>query len=150
MSDITIFTPKYLLLILEKFSTQDVELLNKATKKLLTNRKRKASLERNKQEKIQQFLETQSKNLLRKVSLADIFDFAKKKMTDPYHGQGAHLWCKEDIALKAKLKKSDKIEYFVHAQLKHEFYAIVNDKIVHRLDVGYYNHLNWCNWCKIP
>ena len=150
MSDITIFTPKYLLLILEKLSTPDVELLVKASKKLLTNRKRKASLERRKQKKIQDFLEMKNKNLLSKVSLADIFEFVKKKMADQYSNRVSPISSQEDIALKVKLKKSDNIEYFVDTLVKNTFYAVVSDKVVYRLYIGYYNKNAWARWCELP
>lgn len=148
MSDLTIFTPKYLLLILEKLSTADVDLLNKASKKLLTNRKRKATLERCKQQKIQDFVDIKNNNQLQKISLADIFEFVKKKSADPYYS-----WVRQlptQVALKVKLKKSDTIEYFVHALYKHVFYAIVSEKVVYRLDVGYYNRIVWHRWCELP
>lgn len=150
MSDITIFTPKYLLLILEKLSTPDVELLNKASKKLLTNRKRKASLERNKQQKIQDFLEIKNKNQLQKISLADIFKLAKKKMDDSYHSNIVKISSQEDLALKVKLKKSDSVEYFAHTAQKHVFYAVVSDKVVYHMYVGYYNKPVWNRWCQLP
>lgn len=150
MSDLTIFTPKYLLLILDKLSTPDVELLNKASKKLLTNRKRKASLERNKQRKLQAFLEMQNKNLLKKVSLADIFEFVKKKMADQYSNRVSPVSSQEDIALKVKLKKSDNIEYFVDTLVKNTFYAVVSDKVVYHLYIGYYNKNAWNRWCELP
>jgi hypothetical protein len=150
MSDLTIFTPKYLLLILEKLSTADVELLNKASKKLLTNRKRKASLERNKQRTLQEFLDIKNNNQLQKISLADIFEFVKKKSANLYHSRVVPYSSQEDLALKIKLKKSDTIEYFVHALYKHVFYAIVSEKVVYRLDAGYYNRLVWYRCCQLP